>query len=555
MDTKDMLLARLRYILGLDEPAGGLHKGAPRWRPFNHPDAPYFREQVLRTHLQGGPCDADQLVTELRATFSLLLSNGLLAASARARQWLEHGHLSFFTTEDCAYEVIFDVHARSATRVFIVSAVLYVDGIALAIFHLGATLKAATAHIERLEESIPAWFVTPALLVALADDGVAVSVPGLGGDRWSRTDDDVLAQILQPMAFVRYARFDVRDERRGGSLDRSFLPPGTVRAVELGLRRVLEGGDGLVSVPEGAAHHAAVRSLVARLREQTFTPIVLASGTEPLKRLNTLLADLDPCEAEPGLESKGVIVARPAQLADLHDKGFLATPGDRAIIAFDVDAGFRGEQGFSVRLHLPDVPWISFTTLPPEAIPAELKHAFANPLDEEGFLDIVSEVSGRVPIYEDRYVGRNVIGAAWVGRAADVVRQVLPHDLSVRALVLVSTPAEAADLTDSLQALPVRVHNATEWGSANEGWKLLHEQTDGAVVIRSSLPFWATVPDLDAAFVFRRIGRTTLARLRNLLGRPRPGKSKATLMMLASAHEAFDLGVQTSIFGDEPDGE
>jgi len=31
MDSKDMLLARLRYILGLDEPAAGLDKGAPRW--------------------------------------------------------------------------------------------------------------------------------------------------------------------------------------------------------------------------------------------------------------------------------------------------------------------------------------------------------------------------------------------------------------------------------------------------------------------------------------------------------------------------------------------
>jgi hypothetical protein len=538
MDDRQELLDLLRNLLGLNRP----QDGRPRWQLWTDRDAPFFREAPFRARAASAGVDADAAVASLRDTFSVLLSRGLLAASHRARACLQQGLWSWSTDDDRTYEVVMQVHARSAIRVNILSAVLYVDGVETALIEVGSSVRRVTDRLEGLEEALPAWFVTPALLVAVGFDGVAVSTPCTRGQRWRQMDGHAAAELLAPDALMEFARHDVFDQPESGGLTRRFVPPATSNAVRLARQRVGQGADGLLSVPEGAEHRLAIRALVSRLLEDGISPLVLVSTREQGDRMGALLHDFPSGDTE--LLDRGVTLALPVQLARRFDQQGPLPLRPRAVLAFGVDAGFRGEQGFAIRLLMPSAPWISFTTLPPEAVAPEVKHAFANPVDDQGFLDVVDEVTGRVPILHVATKTWDPEHPSHLDRAAHDVANALDRPDWLRVLVLVPDPSDAFHLAALLhERVEAQVLNATEWGSANQGWELLRRDSDRpAVVVRTSLPFWAAVPDLDAAFVFRGTGRTTLARMRNLLGRPREGKQFAQLAVMGLQLEQGLLG-------------
>jgi hypothetical protein len=234
-----------------------------------------------------------------------------------------------------------------------------------------------------------------------------------------------------------------------------------------------------------------------------------------------------------------VVLERLGSLANLYEQEAVLAPRKRVLIAVGVDEGFGGEQGFELRLLMPTTPWISITRLPQWSITPKVLHAFANPKDPEGLLAVADVTTRRVPIH---------------GRSTDLHRRLseLEHgeDLklvflrneicrtfygqsNLTSLVLVSSVAEAKELTQLLTAQGVPTHDATEWGRANEGWRLLQDPPHSLVVIRTSLPFWAPVPQLHAAFVARNIGVATLGRLLNILGRETQDKEFALLCILS----------------------
>ncbi len=194
---------------------------------------------------------------------------------------------------------------------------------------------------------------------------------------------------------------------------------------------------GLVSIAEGAEELAAIRSLVARLAGEHLRAVVVCATEEQQERLAPFFADLAVTKPEYGLDEGSIVLTRLSELADLHEMGFPVAPGKHVIVALGVDAGFRGEQGFALRLLIPDAPWISFTYLPPDAVIPPVRHAFSDPHDDEGFLAVVDTTKDRVPLREE-----------WIPfpmeRAAELVLPRLPSTKAGTTLILVSTSEEAA---------------------------------------------------------------------------------------------------------------
>lgn len=491
----------------------------------------YLQQGLLEDVLAARSLPQHELVGDLRKAFDLLLSEGLQAASAHARRWIQEGHFRVFDWDDLCTEAACDVPAPAATSMRTLSAVLYVDGVALAVLQTGESVEDAQATMEAHERSCPAWFVTPALLVAWSAHGAAVTVPAARGDRWLAIEQSDLSQLLEPQTLLRFALFDVTNGPDGPE----FLPPATVRAVEAAYVRAVEDqADGLLCIPEGAAHLLAVRSLVARLldeRPEEVVPVVLISGRETTEQMGALLADFSPVEPESGLDDGALVLGRVSTLAKMYDWMPPRMARRYVVLALDVDAGFRNDQGLACRQLMPRAPWISFTRVEPDGVVAPVKHAFANRLDDEGFLDIVEATSGRIPI-EEVVIPEGLMS---VSAAVEMIERGLPGPEATEPKILILVPSDeyAAELAQALDGRGRIAHNATEWGKASEGWRLFEEGYDAAqpiFVIRTSLPFWAKIPHLDAAFIFRSVGRITLARTRIVLGRPHPGKTSALLV-------------------------
>jgi len=514
----ETLYGVLRFSGGTD--------GLPGWQHADGSQAQPLREDLLPTNgrSEGTTPSAGAAYREIVAR---LHTEGLAAAAAHAAKWLRSIYLPGKPVQARRFDAVAPVQARSATRVHRIDAVLYIDGVALALLVVDKTLEAATKRLEILEESCPAWFVSSVLLVALGDHSAAVTAPGLADNRWYHTNLGTLAAILRPHALLRSALFDSIAPRRPNLYHRAPLSPEVLRAVELCRSRALQGGDGLVSVSEGE-EFAAIRSLVARLQDEGRQAVVVVAKAEQEEALFSLLVDFEVRGPEAGLNAGAVVLTDLQRIGELHEMGFAVERGAHVVIALGVDAGFRGERGFALRLLLPDAPWISITNLPPDAVTPAVQHAFSDAHDDEGFLAIV-DTKDRVPVRQERIAFPSE-------RAAELVLPRLPTTKSGTTLILVSTSEEAQELTAALIALAgsrVQVHDATKWGRADEGWRLLKEPTHSVVVLRTSLPYWASVPHLDAVFVVRRVGETTLARLRNMLSRPRPGKDSAFLMLSA----------------------
>lgn len=507
-------------LLGLDKATD-----EPRWQSADGRGAQPFLEDRLRANRTKKPEDPSRFADTIhRELLARLHMEGLASAAAHAAAWLRGTYSSDGKAEGRHFDALLQVEARSATRPHRIDAVLYVDGVALAIIISEKKWKDAAERLAILEESCPAWFMTPVFLVALGRHSAAVTSPGLADDRWHTTDLGTLAAILRPDALLRSTLCDSIVPRRPGQHHRSLLSPGTIRAMDLCRARALQSRPGLVSIAEGAEELAAIRSLVVRLTGEHLRAVVVCATEAQEDRLAPLFADLDVQKPEYGLNVNRVVIAQLSRLAELHGMGFPVTPANHVIIAFGVDAGFLGERGFALRLLIPDAPWISFTTLPPDAVRSEVRHAVSDPQDDAGFLAIVDTTKGRVPVREERV-------AFPMEHAAGLILPRLPTTKLATTLILVSSPEEAAEIKSALAGANAQVHDATQWGRAHEGWRLLTEPTSSVVVVRASLPFWASVPHLDAVFVVRRVGETTLARLRNMLSRPRPGKENAFLLL------------------------
>lgn len=521
----------LADLLGLYTATGG-----PRWRSADGSGAQPFIDDLLRADRSKNPDDRDRFRNTVhRDLLARLHAEGLASAAAHAATWFRGTFPSDGRAEDCRFDALLAVEARSATRPHRIDAVLYVDGVALAIIISEKRWQDAAKRLDLLEESCPAWFISPVFLVALGGHAAAVTAPGLVDDRWHTTDLGTLAAVLRPDALLRSALFDSVVPRRSGAHHRTLLSPETIRAVDLCRARALQKQHGLISIAEGAEEFAAIRSLAARLAGEHLQAVVVCVKDEQTERLAPLFADLGVKKPEYGLNDNSIVLTQLSNLADLHEMGFPVAPANHVIVALGVDAGFRGEQGFALRLLIPDAPWISFTHLPPDAVIPAVRHAFSDPHDDEGFLAVVDTTKDRVPLREE-----------WIpfpiARAAELVLPRLPSTRAGTTLILVSTSAEAEEITAALAGSSARVHDATKWGRADEGWRLLKEPTHAVVVVRTSLPFWASVPHLDAVFVVRRVGETTLARLRNMLSRPRPGKDGA-LLLLSAGHILQQYGL------------
>ena len=554
-DPLEILGSLLQPIaLDPDTPVWRLRQDVPRRGMFD--------EAVFLRVVGDEAADPADLIAQLREIQNSLPAVGLYPASFKARNWFREGHLSYFALEECVFEAQTPLELRSAVTEYSVLGGLYVDGILVAVIDAADEWRTASRRLLDLQERCPQDLLTALLFVAVGQDGCAIAPLGASDAQWRRVSHRELPYLLDPIRLVRVGFYDVDESASRGTAPELPLPA-VLRACESCEERLVEErASGLVSVAVGGGLLSLVRGVTRRLEDQSIKPVVLAPRRSLQEKLSAALgAPIGRDMRTTFADNAHTIVTSPARIAEYCEMTYEGPPAAWAIIAVGVDAGFRGAQALAIRLWLPHTPWLSLTTLPPAATPPGVLHAFANMDDDEGFLAVLTQLKDPVPLDVQPFMDRqgpedNDLFGAGMNEIAGLISADLRNSESRTVLVLVEDGASADSLASALSRYSIAHINACRWGQAHAGWDALNRATGRTVVIRTSLPFWAWIPQLDAAFVFRNIGRTTCARLDSMLKCRAPGKSAARFILPPHVFErdyqrGYDQTRLRGVFGEQ----
>lgn len=395
-----------------------------------------------------------------------------------------------------------------------------------------------------------------------------MAAPGSHPTRWSWTTLDTVIDLLRPLELVRFALHDNHITGPVGNPTRPPVRPELAPVLDSAMDRSRSGQGTLLSIGEGAACLAAVRGIVGRMQAAHRAVLVLVAKPEvrrdvlqeiwdliprPPEREDNLITLQQLSRAHPGDVPVVTLDALSRVWDELDEQDPRPQlPQERTIVAVGVDAGFRGIMGFRARMMFPDVAWISITEVPREGLADEARHAFGNPRDELGVAANLHGLGDRVPVEEalvntrswvvDDAAGVRQRTRLVVHRAVQLLRPRLPTRAATATLILVEGHTEAYELAAALRHAGVeRALDATTWTHAHQGWEQLSRPTSQHVVVRSSFPHSAVIGQLDAVFVLRGTTHTTLARMRNLLGRAWADKPAGLLFVDSKVAESLGL--------------
>jgi hypothetical protein len=361
-------------------------------------------------------------------------------------------------------------------------AVLYRNGLPYTLIVFGTTEEEACEAAEVMAATAAAWVLFVPFVVAATANECWVREPGSPHHPWPPLAAHELQWLLEPTHLARVVEDGLQGvlEAHDGPL--SQLSPIAEEALWHALARAREQQDGLLSVAEGPSSDALVAALCRDLVKQVPVVVLAVAHLEMRERLHQILIECcDPGAFRRNLPP-GIHLRVLSSLS--HDCAAMGPTLDKqmVVVAYGVDEGFGSDRGFQLRLTFPRAPWISITRLPPDGIPASVRHAFGNPLDSEGVLAIVDDTRGRVPVDEVRLDHGPVPPEALDAIALNLVLKFSHFGEGVgNTLVLVPDNRAAAALVESFKAPAHAILDATQHGKAWDGWKRL-ENADAPVV-------------------------------------------------------------------------
>lgn len=506
----------------------------PHWEPLSSQAAAPLLIATAEAHLEGRDRSPDELLSGAQAALGRLTYQGLHQARSAAAKWWRDAGRSLLQVPHPSLEM---AAPWGASPELPADAVLYHNGLPYTVLVEGDTETEAKARLLDTERNHPVWMLFTPFVVAATPTGAWVREPASPVDAWTELADHELRWLLEPSNLSRVIDEGLRTVLAASDGPLAQLSTEALEAIGWAVHRAGERADGLLSVTEGANPEAVFVRLCIELATEHRRVIAAVDKREVRERLQAALEDQPRIRKDP-MGITGEVCIEP-----LHE---LATEFDRrgpqldprvVVAAFGVDEGFGSERGFKLRQLYPMAPWVSMTSLPPEAVPFAVRHAFGNPQDDEGILTTVQDQRGCVPVEEVRVGPFPPPDEALLPIAESFVYDYSHLGAgSGHTLVLVQDAHTAAMLAQRLQegdpSHAESIINATQYGKAWEGWARLEDAEQPAIVIRASLPFWSArqAITIDQAIVCRRIGKTTTARLRRILGRPRPGKTTARLI-------------------------
>lgn len=509
---------------------------APSWQPLQDTaPAPLIRDRVERI---AGARDlpVSEILAGAQAAMGSIFFGSLSEARGAVCTWRKGAGRALGIVGDDVDELEFATRRQGHERI-LADAILYLNGSPYTIVQVCEDEAEAKQRLIELEGREPVWFLFVPFVVAMSPAGVWVREPASPEQAWTPLADHELGWLLCPANLQRVVAEGLAKVLAAPDGPHAEMSSQAEYAVDAAVRRAFDQGDCLVSVAEGAGPVAVIRGLCALLTSEGAAVQIAVNGERAVKELCDALG-LPPGKGmRPPFEGN-VRIGSLQRLSDAYDPSKPPSGPGPVVIAHNVDAGFGGEKGFRLRQRFPHSPWISVTALPTDAIPLTTLHAFGNPIDDEGILAVVDEERGRVPIKEVITSTRYDEDELSIEVMGNIVAELLFYSSGQsqgRSLVLVQNPDVASKLAEALSLrvpTDAEVVDATSLGHAWEGWARLEESEATVIVIRASLPFWSAQKGIsvDHAFVFRRIGKTTAARLRRILGRPRAGKAFARLI-------------------------
>lgn len=385
--------------------------GLPSWSGVSDAAAPIL-EQLCRARLADKPDqtvedldeadddhydDPDALLDRVLRLLASLRAGLLLPdeAAALGARWLRALQGRYLSHDNHKFNVMYDVLIEGRQRSHRVDAVLYVDGVALALVALAPEPGVAQAGFEDMFFDCPAWGLVPKLLVILGSAACAVGAHVAPQTSWWRCDARYARVFLQPAVLLRILRHDLADVGYPATKGPTLAPTDVIVAAERALDVTLHGDDGLISLTDPLDLPVLLRALGGRLTDADRQVFVVASTDALLTWLEANIDGAQPfAEYDELYHEPHVVLAQMGQLAERYKQRGAEDSEDRVVVVVGVEQGMLSAAGFAARQLLPYAEWIAITMRAPADIPPELLHAFAHPSDPDGLLAVVSP-SGR----------------------------------------------------------------------------------------------------------------------------------------------------------------
>jgi hypothetical protein len=272
-----------------------------------------------------------------------------------------------------------------------VDAVLYVDGIALALVQVAQDTAAAQASVEAMVLDCPEWFVVPKLLVAMGHRECAIGAHVAPTTSWWRCAATYVQIFVQPAPLLRIVLHDIPAVGRLPSNAPVLAPPDVIIAAESAILSAMALGNRLISNADPIDLPLLLRSIARRFNDLGHQVFVVTTTAEMLAWLKERIDAPEPlgqCEELP--HHPQVVLAHMDQLASRFRQFGANSDEERVIIAVGVEQGLLSPAGFTARRLFPQAVWISITMLEQADVPWALKHALGHLADDDGLLAVVS---------------------------------------------------------------------------------------------------------------------------------------------------------------------